>query len=368
MEELDINAYLKELYEFEKQLFEQIVLKEEISDEEDIASKIEEEEGQYSYTEIKGNEESHKTKPGIKNIHDTSFRNVLANKREAYLFINSVLKLKGTENEIGMEELEQCNNRYITKAYYNKETDILYKIKNRPVFILIEHQSSVDYTMPERIIEYLVEILRKYNIERKKIKNKISTIPTIIPIVLYTGNKKWNVKTYLGENQQKVPGFKSIEFGRYILVDTNKYKEEELIEEDGALSKILLLEKSKDVEKTYKKIKYEDLKEYEKELIDEYTCNVAARVLPELKIEEIREKLRKKEGGKSMLADALLKMKENYIIEGRKEGRKSGIIEGIESGKREEKLKIAKSLKLMGLKIEDIVKATGLSKKEIENL
>ena len=222
--------------------------------------------------------------------------------------------------------------------------------------------------MPERIIEYLVEILRKYNIERQKTKNKTSIIPTIIPIVLYTGNKKWNVKTYLGENQQKVPGFKSIEFGRYILVDTNKYKEEELIEEDGALSKILLLEKSKDVEKTYKKIKYEDLKEYEKELIDEYTCNVAARVLPELKIEEIREKLRKKEGGKSMLADALLKMKENYIIEGRKEGRKSGIIEGIESGKREEKLKIAKSLKLMGLKIEDIVKATGLSKEEIQKL
>ena len=141
-----------------------------------------------------------------------------------------------------------------------------------------------------------------------------------------------------------------------------------------------------------KKIKYEDLEEYEKELIDEYTCNVAARVLPELKIEEIREKLRKKEGGKSMLADALLKMKENYIIEGRKEGKKIGlkegiskgkkagiiegisrgkkvgIIEGIESGKREEKLKIAKSLKLMGLKIEDIVKATGLSKEEIQKL
>ena len=298
MEDLDIKTYLKELYEFEKQLFEQIVLKEEISDEEDIDSKI--------------------------------------------------------------EELEQCDNRYITKAYYNKETDILYKIKNRPVFILIEHQSSVDYAMPERIIEYLVEILRKYNIERQKTKNKTSIIPTIIPIVLYTGNKKWNVKTYLGENQQKVPGFKSIEFGRYILVDTNKYKEEELIEKEGALSKILLLEKSKDVEKAYEKIKYKDLKEYEKELIYEYTCNVVAKVSPELKIEEIREKLIKREGGKSMLADAFLKCKEYGLIEGRKEG----IIEG----KKTEKLKIAKSLKIMGLKVEDIVRATGLSKSEIEKL
>ena len=77
-----------------------------------------------------------------------------------------------------------------------------------------------------------------------------------------------------------------------------------------------------------------------------------------------------------MLADALLKMKEKYIVEGRRdgiqEGKKVGIIEGkrvgIKSGRREEKLKIAKSLKLMGLKVEDIVKATGLSKNEIEKL
>ena len=61
-----------------------------------------------------------------------------------------------------------------------------------------------------------------------------------------------------------------------------------------------------------------------------------------------------------MLADALLKMKEKYRVEGK--------MDGIESGRREEKLKIAKSLKLMGLKVEDIVRATGLSKNEIEKL
>ena len=302
MEELDINAYLKELYEFEKQLFEQIVLKEEISDEEDIDSKI--------------------------------------------------------------EELEQCDNRYITKAYYNKETDILYKIKNRPVFILIEHQSSVDYAMPERIIEYLVEILRKYNIERQKTKNKTSIIPTIIPIVLYTGNKKWNVKTYLGENQQKVPGFKSIEFGRYILVDTNKYNEKELIDEEGALSKVILLERAENLEETYNKIKYEKMQEYEKRLIDEYTWNVSEKVLGKEKMLEIREKYRKKKGEKSMLVDVLMEMKEKYKEEGIQEGTRIGRIDG----ENKEKLKIAKALKKMGFRIEDIEKATKLSKLEIEKL
>ena len=356
MKEADIQAYLKELYEFEKAIFEKIILEEQ---KEEKNNKIEEAEERYS------------KESSTKNVHDTSFRNVLANKREAYLFINNTLKLKNTENEIAMEQLEQCDNRYITKTYYNKETDILYKIKNRQVYFLIEHQSSVDYEMPKRIMEYVIEILRK-NVEDREVKNKRYKLPLIIPIVLYTGNKKWNVKDYIVEIQEEISGYKNREFGKYILVDANKYKEKELIEKEGVLSKIILLERTKDIEKTYEKIKYENLEEYEKELIDEYTCNVASRILPEIKIEEIREKVRRKEGGESMLADALLKMKEKYIVEGKRngiiEGKKAGIQEGKKVARREEKLKIAKSLKLMGLKVEDIVKATGLSKNEIEKL
>ena len=356
MKEADIQAYLKELYEFEKAIFEKIILEEQ---KEEKNNKIEEAEERYS------------KESSTKNVHDTSFRNVLANKREAYLFINNTLKLKNTENEIAMEQLEQCDNRYITKTYYNKETDILYKIKNRQVYFLIEHQSSVDYEMPKRIMEYVIEILRK-NVEDREVKNKRYKLPLIIPIVLYTGNKKWNVKDYIVEIQEEISGYKNREFGKYILVDANKYKEKELIEKEGVLSKIILLERTKDIEKTYEKIKYENLEEYEKELIDEYTCNVASRILPEIKIEEIREKVRRKEGGESMLADALLKMKEKYIVEGKRngiiEGKKAGIQEGKKVARREDKLKIAKSLKLMGLKVEDIVKATGLSKNEIEKL
>ena len=356
MKEADIQAYLKELYEFEKALFEKIILEEQ---KEENNNKIGEDEERYT------------TESNTKNIHDTSFRNVLANKREAYLFINNVLKLKNTKNEVTMEQLEQCDNRYITKTYYNKETDILYKIKDKQVYFLIEHQSSVDYEMPKRIMEYVIEILRK-NVENKERKNKRYKLPLIVPIVLYTGNKKWNVKDYIVEIQEEISGYKNREFGKYILVDANKYKEKELIEKEGVLSKIILLERTKDIEKTYEKIKYENLEEYEKELIDEYTCNVASRILPEIKIEEIREKVRRKEGGESMLADALLKMKEKYIVEGKRngiiEGKKAGIQEGKKVARREEKLKIAKSLKLMGLKVEDIVKATGLSKNEIEKL
>ena len=344
VKKLDIVKYIKELYEFEEKVFYEIVLSKEI--------RIAEDEEEYKISNS-----------DIKNIHDTTYRNVLSNKREAYLFINNVLKLKNTENEISMDKLERCDNRYITSTYDNQETDIIYKRTDMEVYFLIEHQSSVDKSMAERIMEYIIEILRD-NIDYQKITKAKYKIPLIIPIVLYTGKEKWKAEEYIVPMQVEMPGYKNKEFGRYILVDTNKYNEKELIEEEGALSKVILLERAENLEETYNKIKYEKMQEYEKRLIDEYTWNVSEKVLGKEKMLEIREKYRKKKGDKSMLVDVLMEMKEKYKEEGIQEGTRIGRIDG----ENKEKLKIAKALKKMGFRIEDIEKATKLSKLEIEKL
>lgn len=56
--------------------------------------------------------------------------------------------------------------------------------------------------MPYRILEYEVAIIESA-INMNKIKNKEYKIPLVIPIVLYTGNKKWNAKKYLKECQEE---------------------------------------------------------------------------------------------------------------------------------------------------------------------
>ena len=96
--------------------------------------------------------------------------------------------------------------------------------------------------------------------------------------------------------------------------------------------------------------------EYVEEIIKEYTCNVAKRLLSDEAVEKIREKYKRVGGGKSMLVDYFIRAKEEGIADGKK------------SGRMEEKLKIAKALKKMGFRIEDIEKATKLSKEEIEKL
>ena len=121
--------------------------------------------------------------------------------------------------------MEKYTSSFIDKIFQNREADIVYKTKNRNIFILIEHQTKIDYSMPYRILEYEVAII-KSAIDIEMIKNKKSKLPLIIPIVLYTGKKKWNANRYLEECQEKIDGM-NIKFGNYNLVDINEFSEEE---------------------------------------------------------------------------------------------------------------------------------------------
>ena len=73
-----------------------------------------------------------------------------------------------------------------------------------------------------------------------------------------------------------------------------------------------------------------------------------------------------------MLLEYLVRAKEEGRIDGIKVGRTAGIkvgkAAGIKVGIKEGTIRIAKQLKKMGFKIEDIEKATKLSKDEIEKL
>ena len=177
----------------------------------------------------------------VNHQHDKIFRTVLDRKSDALALINKALN-----TQLEVQDIEKYNSSFINKVFQNREADIVYKIKDRSIFILIEHQTKVDYLMPYRILEYEVAIMQSA-IDLDKIKNKESKIPLVIPIVLYTGNKKWNAKKYLEENQEKIEGIEN-GLGNYNLIDINELTEKELLEDNSFISKMMLIEKSKNTE------------------------------------------------------------------------------------------------------------------------
>lgn len=103
---------------------------------------------------------------------------------------------------------------------------------------------KTDYTMPLRILEYVVGIM-KSAIDKDGLGKKEYRFPVVIPVVLYTGRKKWNVSNYIKEVQENLMGYEGVDFAKYNIVDINDYTEEELLQEENFLSKAMLIEKAR---------------------------------------------------------------------------------------------------------------------------
>ena len=229
-------------------------------------------------------------------------------------------------------------------------------MKEKEIFYLIEHQSKIDYSMPLRILEYQVAIIRSA-IDKSKIKNKSYKIPLVIPIVLYTGKQKWNASKYLEEIQEKIKD-QNIKIGNYCLVDINNYTEKELLEDDAFLSKMMLIEKSKNTEeiaKILEKIVIKIQKE-DKKLLKRIIEMILEEKIGSAKTKEIIKKLEKESDYMLAVVDMIRKENQMYIDMGRKDGKKETIKE------------IVNKMLRKNLPEKTISEITGISQQEIEKL
>ena len=287
--------------------------------------------------------------------HDKLFKIILSNKQEAAKFMNKVLKIN---YKIMAEKLELYNKEYITTKFEKMESDIVYKIAEKNTYMIIEHQSIVDRSMPYRIFQYTAELLREV-IEKDKVKNINYLQPRIIAIVLYTGNRKWNIQN-IDDLQAPLEGYKKIK-PPYILVDINKFSKRELLEDDLMITKAMLIEKEKSVEgilNSLKQIRKKILANPNKRQMQLF-MTIVRYILLSIDDEETKTLLQAEiEEMKGVEEDMLhATMVLNEAFEKReKKGRMAGIKE------------IAKKLLKQNMKIETISEITGLTIEEIEKL
>lgn len=322
--------------------------------------------------------------------HDKIFREILEDKKEVASFINKALKIENRKSALKETDIEKYNRKFVTHNFKYAETDIVYRKKGEDIFFLIEHQSTIDYSMPYRILMYSLEIMKSM-IDEKQLKKKTYKLPMVYPIVIYTGNKKWNVETYIEEKQQKIPGCEPVRFYEYNVIDINEYTEEELLQDEMFLSKLMFLEKAKTSQKVIEnlnKIIEEDLTEKNKLFLRRMIYHIFSKDMGEKQMKELMDKLQIRKGGNSMVEELLRKgFKEEFerlrridrkkaIKEGKREGIEQGKKEGIEQGKREgieiaqrklEKQWIVKMIK-NDVSEQKILEITEISKKELEEI
>ncbi|SMB89970.1 conserved hypothetical protein (putative transposase or invertase) [Desulfonispora thiosulfatigenes DSM 11270] len=285
----------------------------------------------------------------IQNVHDKFFKETFSKLEVAKDFINNYLP-EGIRNIIDINTLHPLKDTFIDKELNEVFSDLLFgvNINNRPgyLYFLFEHKSFTSKNIAFQLLKYMVEIWED------KIENEqIDELPIIIPLVIYHGKNKWNIRSTLGE---MIAGYETIpedvkEFipnYKYLLYDVSRYQDEDI--KGAAQLKILLTI-------------FRDIFIKDKEGLQE-TITLAAKYLRELEsrqtgveyfetflryvfyagksfneedLQKITEEIERiyPEGSELIMTTA-----ERLIREGMEKGIKEGIEEGIKKGRSEEKI------------------------------
>ena len=209
--------------------------------------------------------------------------------------------------------------------------------------------------MPKRILDYEIEIMKtaeNYNVILKKDEE----MPIIIPIVIYTGRKKWNVAGYIQDCRKKLNRLESFRLGNYYIIDNNTYTDEELLEDKFFISKLMLLERMKTTEELYNNLKKvieietneKNIKLLESIIKFIYNKKLGKNYTDKL-IKEIAKKSPKKKGENDMILEMIENENKALIRKGRREGIRD----------------VAKNMLKEKVDIKFIKKVTGLTEKQI---
>jgi len=290
-------------------------------------------------------------KKDLNNIHDKSYKDLFSTNDAFLSFVNTFIQGEWVD-KLEKDKLILVDKSYILSDYEELESDIVYNATigeaNIIFYVLLELQSSVDHSMPIRLLMYMVELWREIlrNSEKKEIKRKSYRLPAIVPIVLYNGTKKWTCARSFKDiiNESKLFGDNILDF-KYILVDINRYSKEYLYEFKNIASAIFLLDQDINAMEFLERLKnivinFNNLTSEEKLLLKGWIKNTTKsdEIYDMNKLVEDIFNENKKEEVEIMVSNAsniFGKLKSDGIKEGLKEGKKEGMKEGKKEGKAE---------------------------------
>lgn len=238
---------------------------------------------------------------------------------------------------LDFNSLTPVQGSYITPSMKSKEEDAVWRINmgDKPLYLylLLEFQSSVDATMPVRMLQYvgaLYESLIKANTAHP------TQLPPVLPIVLYNGDQRWKVATDISvliDCPSVLKPFQPRQ--RYLLLDEGAYDENELMATHNIVAGIFAVENTADHQQAYQVLL--QLSQFiqshpAKARIDKAVTKWAGYYLqrhhPEIIIDETSFT-----GEASMLATNVEKWAEGFKQEGMQQGIRQGIRQGVQQGK-----------------------------------
>jgi predicted transposase/invertase (TIGR01784 family) len=304
--------------------------------------------------------------------HDTGYKYLLSY-QEVFLELLDSFVDQGWVTKLDRDHITRIDKSFILQDFAGKEADLVYQLKVNDqdvvFYLLFELQSSVDFQMPYRLLQYMLEIWRDYlkGVDPEIAERKDHKLPVIIPMILYNGEGNWTACRSFKETLAGADLFGEyvLDF-KYILIDVLRYQQESLVKLANLIGTVFLLDRQTDYYECYRR--FEKVKEVvlnfddrRLQLFGAWYTVIATRDFPR----EMREKLineidiTKPEEVRTMISHLEQNFKRYYneaLLAGKKEGLKEG------------KIETAKNMLRLKLNDNLIAAATGLTLDEIERM
>ena len=308
----------------------------------------------------------------IHHPHDSFFRASLSNLEVAQDLLKAHLapELVG---QIDWNTLQITNKSYVDEKLKHLQTDMVYSCKlngqDAYIYTLIEQQTKPDPLLAFRLFEYNVTMMREH------LKQGNKKLPLIANLVLYSGKQTPYPHSVDIYDCFEEPGkAREMMFKPLTLIDLGQLSEEELAQHGSADLLELLLKQSR------KRTFYEWVEEHPeffKALFRRaYGISGIVYILSEeneYSGKEIVDKLKSINPAKEediMQAVRTIRQESELIGEKRGEtrGMQKGMQQGMQQGEYNKGLEIAKNMLKLHLDTDTVQKATGISRKELEQV
>jgi len=327
---------------------------------------------------------------------DNSFKLIFDNHRLFAEFIKDFIHIDILK-DISPEDIEDISERFIPLTSNSRDSDTVKRINlkgHAPFFVIavLEHESKVNFRSSFKMLQYIYLVLDAWEKEAEEedpgaSQRKDFKYPPVLPIIFYDGKYTWTAeKNFLNRTSLNEAFKKYIPKFEYELVNLSDYNEEEIMRFEDALSFVLLIDKVRDSKG--KAILTQLPSDYEEKLrlripenLSKLLVDVVLSLLdksgvnrPEARrVAAMVDTAGKKEYGGMFEAviESIKEGQQEAWEEGLIKGRDEGFIKGRKEAQEEafrEKLRTAANFKKLGVSIEVIAQATGLSLEEIETV
>ena len=252
------------------------------------------------------------------------------------------------------------NIRLKQTMYMSFANDVSYLVDNK-IIVLAEHQSTVNPNMPLRCLEYVTRLYEHIQNPRDRYSRTLKKIPMPAFYVFYNGVEKFPAKQILKLSDSFIMQSETVNLELVVkLININYDKNSQILKSCELLGQYSLfvdavrrhtaVDKEHGFENAIKEcIKNDILREYlqrkSREVINmliaeyDYATDIAVQ---------------REEAGRIA------------FVNGIKQGKSLGLIEGKAEGSHQAKLETARILKQLGDSTQKIVQATGLTPAEVE--